>query len=325
MTSDLEHRLQQVTLTSVKLDGRDLGRGAYAKVFTVKHRRMVYAAKEIHSILVEGVGQEQKQAIKKSFLLECCQCSQLHHPNIVQFIGISYLRKNSYLPVMVMELMDSSLTSFIRDNPTLVDFKIKREKKLSILLDVSRGLTYLHSRDPPVIHRDLSPNNVMLTNKLVAKIGDLGVAKVTRADRKQTKSKFTTAPGTVDFMPPESLTDNPKYDTSLDVFSFGGIILFVINEEWPTPMTAVTFDLKTRHVRGLTEIERRQTYIDKMAKAGELQQLVIKCLDNDPMMRPHITTISDSLKVLTNSLHSHTLNLQLAITLTGVRTNICVS
>ena len=69
--------------------------------------------------------------------------------------------------------------------------------KLSILVDVSRGLWYLHSHNPPVIHRDLSPNNVLLTSQFVAKISDLGVAKVIEADSKKTK---TRAPGTVDFI-----------------------------------------------------------------------------------------------------------------------------
>jgi len=99
---------------------------------------------------------------------------------------------------MIMELMDCSLTSCIKEKPA-----VATGVKLSLLCDVSRGLTYLHTRDPSVIHRDLSPNNVLLTNKLVAKIGDLGVAKVIRADTtKQTRNKLTKAPGTTDFMPP---------------------------------------------------------------------------------------------------------------------------
>ena len=73
---------------------------------------------------------------------------------------------------MVMELMDSSSTSLIRNKPNL-DMMLKN----SILLDVTCGLGYLHGQKPPVIHRDLSPNNIMLSSELVAKIADLGVAK----------------------------------------------------------------------------------------------------------------------------------------------------
>ena len=291
---DVEQTLKRVILTRVEPDRRELGRGAYGRVFTVKYRGIVYAAKEIHSILVEGVGEEEKQAIKKSFLRECYQCSTLHHENIVQFIGICYLRKNSYVPVMMMELMDRSLTSFINDKP-----KVDVKAKIPILLDVSRGLTYLHTRDPPIIHRDLSPNNVMLTNKLIAKIGDLGVAKVIQADNKQTKSKLTTNPGTTDFMPPESGVDNPNYGTALDIFSFGGITLFVVSGEWPTPTALTEFDPKTRSVRGFTEVERRQQFLDKLVGvAEELKPLTEKCLDNDPKMRPNINAVSEVLGLL---------------------------
>ena len=85
---------------------------------------------------------------------------------------------------MVMELMDTSLTSFVKNKQS----NISMETKISILYDVSLGLSYLHTRNPAIIHRDLSSNNVMLTSHLVAKIGDLGVAKIIRADSRKTRS-----------------------------------------------------------------------------------------------------------------------------------------
>ena len=111
-----------------------------------------------------------------------------------------YYTERSDLPIMVMELMDTSLTSFIEKNLS----KIAVETKLSILQHVSLGLSHLHARRPAVVHRDLSSNNVLLTSHLVAKISDLGTAKMIRADSKQTKSRLTTAPGTLHFMPPEA-------------------------------------------------------------------------------------------------------------------------
>jgi len=130
---------------------------------------------------------------------------------------------------MVMELMDISLTSFVENNKSRIAFG----NKISILYDVSLGLSFLHNHKPQILHRDLSPNNVMLTIKQhVAKIGDLGVAKVVRADNRQTKSKLTKAPGSPHFMPPEALVeDNPVYGTPVDVFSYGGIALHVFSEE----------------------------------------------------------------------------------------------
>ena len=138
---------------------------------------------------------------------------------------------------MVMELMDTSLTSFIKDN----QLKIAMELKVSLLHNVSLGLSYLYSHHPAVIHRDLSSNNVLLSKgHRIAKISDLGTAKMVRADSKQTKSKLTTAPGTVHFMPPEALEeDDPVYGTPVDVFSFAGVILHIFSEEWPKPTSQV--------------------------------------------------------------------------------------
>ena len=62
-----------------------------------------------------------------------------------------------------------------------------------------------YDRASPIIHRDLSPNNILLSYDSVAKISDLGVARVVKAGTKNTKSKLTKAPGTMDFMPPEAL------------------------------------------------------------------------------------------------------------------------
>ena len=90
--------------------------------------------------------------------------------------------------------------------------------KWSILYDVALGLQYFHCHHPPVIHVDMSPNNVLLTSRMVAKIGDLGVAKVIKVDRK-TVSSYNRTPGTTDFMPPEALKIQPKY-IALDCMFF---------------------------------------------------------------------------------------------------------
>jgi len=163
-----------------------------------------------------------------------------------------------------------------------------------MLVDVSRGLWYLHSHIPPIIHRDLSPNNVLLTSQFVAKISDLGVAKVIEADSKKTK---TCAPGTVDFMGPEALLETPEYGPPLDVFSYGGVTLHVVNQEWPKPLHYVVTDPKTRRRVALSEIERRQEHVEKMRRApSDLSVLVEQCLDDDPTRRPLISDVSERMR-----------------------------
>ena len=166
---------------------------------------------------------------------------------------------------------------------------------------MSLGLSYLHGRRPAVIHRDLSSNNVLLSGRgnLVAKISDLGMAKMIRADSKQTRSRLTTAPGTLHFMPPEALDEeDPICGTPVDVFSFAGVALHLFSEEWPTPTSQVKKDPKTKKLVALTEAERRQQYLDKMkGGAGVLKEMVDRCLENDPDDRPSIKEVVEIIEL----------------------------
>lgn len=198
---------------------------------------------------------------------------------------------------MVMELMSGSLNCFIEKNQSQIDNKTKT----SILYGVSLGLSFLHRREPQIIHRDLSSNNIMLTNKLVAKIGDLGVAKVIQADKTMTKSRLTKAPGTQHFMPPEALEgENIVYGTPIDVFSFGCVALHVFSEKWPKPGPSKITDAETNKPVAFTEAERRKKYLDMMIDEEiiVLKQLVERCLSDAPKLRPTIEEASDLIMLL---------------------------
>ena len=138
----ISKELQELTLTGVIRVDEDkiLGNGSYGQVFSVKQGGKIYAAKQIHSILVEGVSPEEKQAVRDNFLKECHRCKDLNHPNIVRFIGVYYPDPHSVLPVMVMELMDTSLREYVKTP------NITMKLKISILHDISQGLSYLHCR-----------------------------------------------------------------------------------------------------------------------------------------------------------------------------------
>ena len=285
-------------LTAAEFEpGKELGRGAYGRVFKAKYRGSVCAAKEVHSILIQltQMAPEERRRLRESFQRECDHCSKLNHPNIVRFIGI-YHPPQQLFPVMIMELMDESLTTYA-EKPN-ISFK----RRMSILHDVAEALSYLHSRNPPVIHRDLSPNNILLKHYCpfaFAKIADLGVAKILNIDDEGSKKYQTKVPGTVDFMPPESLEDNPQYDTSLDVFSYGGITLYTVEGKWPKPTSLTKYDPVTQKPKAFSEVERRQEYLDKMTGEAEvLRPLVEACLDNDPVKRPSILTLSEKIKPL---------------------------
>ena len=160
--------------------------------------------------------------------------------------------------------MDTSLAAYA----TQLGVSLKR--KLSTLHNVAEGLSYLHSYS--IIHRDLSPNNILIKYSGVdqvspiAKNADLGVAKMVQADSMRTKTRL---PGTVDYTPPESFEDNPHYDTSLNAFSYGGVMLYTVTEKWPTPIPQVRQDHITNELKALSEVERHQKYLDEVTEEVE--------------------------------------------------------
>ena len=150
--------------------------------------------------------------------------AELRHPHIVQFLGLCFLQ-GSALPVLVMERLDSSLDELLEGVPSL-PLALKR----SVLADVARGLLYLHTRNPPVVHRDLSARNVLLTSSLVAKISDLGNARIVNMRPGQLARTLTHLPGTVVYMPPEAFDEGSRYGPRLDIFSFGHLALFTLTQ-----------------------------------------------------------------------------------------------
>ena len=288
MNRDLNRdHINHLIITGVKITrGPELGRGAYGRVFTVDYNGITCAAKEIHSILLERADKAEYHQIKQNFLKECLQHSKLHHPNIVKMLGVCYLSDKAVLPVLVMERMEYSLTQLLKKH-----FSIPMYVKLSILQDVSRGIYYLHTLKPPLIHCDLSSNNILFSTNLVAKICDFVVMKVFSPLSSDYTAKI---PGTLDFMPQEVFEDDPKYVSPLDIFSFGCVACHVITQQWPAPSVLSKVDPNSREIKSLSEVERRKRYIDQITDKF-LKELVMACLDNDQDERPLISTVMEKI------------------------------
>ena len=283
--------LRDFVIDNIRI-GDQIGRGANGRILEAKWEGVVVAVKEIHSIFMNQVSDLEFQSFKRSFLRECEQSSRLRHPNVVRFFGI-YYPPGARVPSLVMERVHCSLTSLLEDNPV-----VPIGTKIWIIKDVALGLRYLHTRNPPIIHRDLSSNNVLLSKGMEGKIGDLGTARLVDPKR---QSKMTKAPGTVDFMPPEALADvtNIYYGKELDVFSFGCVMLHTLSNEWPTPSQAVIINPDTGLVTGgRTEVERRSRFFEKIdrSRSDVLIPLIENCLSNLPKHRPSIVRVCDQLE-----------------------------
>ena len=299
--------LRRFVLSDVQLTGTKIGEGAYGHVDEVAFPAGA-AAKTLYAFLQMG-----DEAARK-FVEECQMMSTLRHPNIVQFLGVAFF-PDSRLPSLIMERLLTSLHDLLAPNtPPAVSplpfFSIAL--KCSVLQDVARGLTYLHGQLPlPIIHRDLSARNVLLDSRLVAKIADMGVARI--VPRMSLSVTMTKAPGAPIYMPPEatapatSNSEKSKYNTSIDIFSFGVVAIFTIGETFPCNLLAPNyFDENSGVVVARTELERRRQYMvsvkEKLHACGQLLadhpfiRLIQKCLHNGPHKRPSIHEVQHLLE-----------------------------
>ena len=142
-----------------------LGIGSYGKVCRAKYGSLPCAAKLIHETLFgpkgfKLVAPERKHRLPfKRFEQECEVLHNLRHPNVIQYLGV-YQDPNTKLPVLLMELMDGSLTHFLENSSQQIPFHIQ----VNFCHDIALALSFLHAKK--VIHRDLSGNNVLLIHNI---------------------------------------------------------------------------------------------------------------------------------------------------------------
>ena len=268
--------------SSVQVTSEELGCGSYAIVLKLKYMGLKCAGKKIHSVLLM---EEEQTYAAKHFREECELLNQVRHPNVVQFLGVFFPDKDEKIPIIVMEFLSMNLTDCIEKH-SVIPFEIS----YSILHDVALGLHYLHSHSPePIIHRDLSSNNVLLTTNMTAKISDLGVARIVNMSHEAAR-QLTKMPGTPAFMPPETMVENPIYDLSIDRFSYGVVMIHILSGIWPEPDTQPIRIVQER-MEPVSEAERREKHIQKIGKDHPLMELILKCIHNDPNERPAMEEI----------------------------------
>ena len=163
LQTQYEFHYQRVEL----LKTEELSIGSYGAVCKTMCDDLPCAAKILHRTLFQFTAPEATSVMQK-FEQECRLLSAIKHPHIVQYLG-TYHDPESRLPVLLMELMDESLTRFLeRSNEPL-----PYHTEVNLCHDIALALSYLNSNG--IIHHDLSSNNVLLIAGSRAKVTDFGV------------------------------------------------------------------------------------------------------------------------------------------------------
>jgi len=193
----------------------------------------------------------------RRFGREAAAMAQLDHPGIVRLLGRG---KTGVHYFIAMELIDGiSLRLWAHKNrPT-------SRQLARILAQVTHALAYAHAR--AVVHRDLKPDNVLVTPELRAKVLDFGLAGL-HSEGAECLTQSHVAMGTASYMAPEQRKDAKRADHRADLYSFGVMTYELLTGELPVGR----FALPSKAVDGLDP---------------RWDVLVERCLEADPALRPH--------------------------------------
>ncbi|XP_027175954.1 MDIS1-interacting receptor like kinase 2-like [Coffea eugenioides] len=197
-----------------------IGTGGYGSVYRARlPSGKVVALKKLHRL--EG----ENPNFDKSFRNEADMLSKIRHRNIVKLFGFCLHKRCMFL---IYEYMDrGSLFCILRDETEAVE--LDWIKRVNLIKGIASALSYLHyDCDPPIIHRDVSSNNILLNSQLEATLSDFGTARILELD----SSNQTVIAGTFGYMAPE-LAYTMVVTEKSDVYSFGVVVLETLFGEHP--------------------------------------------------------------------------------------------
>ncbi|XP_077230484.1 putative serine/threonine-protein kinase SIS8 isoform X2 [Tasmannia lanceolata] len=205
---------------------------------------------------------------------------RLRHPNVVLFMGAVTRAPN--LSIVTEFLPRGSLYRLIHRPNNQLD----ERRRLRMALDVARGMNYLHNCTPVIVHRDLKSPNLLVDKNWVVKVCDFGLSRM----KHNTFLSSRSTAGTAEWMAPEVLRNEPSNE-KCDVYSFGVILweLSTLQQPWGgmNPMQVV----------GAVGFQHRRLDVpDDMDPV--IADIIQKCWQTDPKMRPSFSEIMAALKPL---------------------------
>ena len=222
-----------------------------------------------------GFPASKSEEASKAFDRECEYLQSLQHPNVVLYLSTTKHPKSGGT-ILVVELMDCNLRSYFS---SLGEESITSECEISLSKDIACGLSYIHSKK--IIHRDLCGDNVLLklTQPVpVAKISDFGMSRL--YDPYKLSHTLTAVGHRMGYLPLEAIRlEEEKYDSSLDVFSYGVIV------------TQIVCKLET-----IKSAKDRSFHVSQIPHTHRLRKLINSCLQEDMTRRPTVRDICELIK-----------------------------
>nr|XP_043619548.1 G-type lectin S-receptor-like serine/threonine-protein kinase SD2-5 [Erigeron canadensis] len=161
--------------------------------------------------------------VNKSFLAEIESIGSIHHVNLVRLRGYSAWKSQRLL---VYDFMSNGSLDHWIYHGDMRGHVLEWECRKNIILDIAKGLAYLHEEcRQQIIHLDIKPQNILLDDNFNAKVSDFGLSKL--VDKNQTTQVMTTLKGTPGYIAPECWS-NLTITEKVDVYSFGIVVLEIL-------------------------------------------------------------------------------------------------
>ncbi|OCF54446.1 TKL protein kinase [Kwoniella mangroviensis CBS 10435] len=261
-----------------------IGSGGFKDVFVGKLRGRKVAISEFRGHLSE-------MDIRELKLL-----AEFSHPNIVRFRGICIPEDSTHVPCMlVSELCENGdLFDYIRNVPCP-----SLRRVLNLMLDIARGLEYLHTRKPSIIHRDCKSSNILINRSGQAKVGDFGLARV----KNSTRSMIRSLVGTVNWQAPELWHPHPRYDYKVDVFS-AGMVYWEMMSGWIGDKKYPWEGHNEHYIYDVVGAKQKRPSVAGLRKhwGDEPVNLMERMWHQDPAERPTMTDVVADLESLISEL-----------------------
>lgn len=272
-------------------EAHEIGEGGFGKVFVGEFKDgRTLAIKRASGLVSSSQGMAE-------FRNEVLLLSRLHHKNLVRLEGFC---DESGVQVLVYEFMrQGNLHAHLFRSTKRLNWY----KRLEIAVGVAHGLEYLHSyADPPVIHRDVKPSNVLLDDNLIAKVADFGISKATDTEA----THVSTRPaGTAGYFDPQYFI-RQQLTTASDVYGYGVVLLELVTGQRAIDHTRISnFNLvewvrpklKEEGIRAIVDPKLGDDYPEDIYQ--DMAKLGLQCALFDKDSRP---TMKEVVNILDTNL-----------------------
>lgn len=242
-----------------------IGEGGMGAVFLCKD------IKNSREVAIKLILDEEALA-KKKFLREVRTMEVLSHPNIVPLYEVGEMDKLLYL---VMEYLQGvSLIELIKQRGSLpIAYSIHLAAQIALALG--------HAHQKKVVHRDVNPHNILISEKGVAKLSDFGIAKILDHSSATALTDSGEGKGTLDYIAPEQMTNAAHVDFRSDLYSLGATLYHMLTGRKP---------FEAIHTRDLIMKILKEPPVPPSQIRLELpravDRILLKCLEKDPKNRP---------------------------------------